>query len=253
MLQWHGWIKDYDSVTLMECRIDPILPHTRLPAMFARQRAALEAAMQRHSQCHCVRPGIPSDAQPLDIADIPGAPPARLPWACCCAPVERRGGALCRPAQGCAARAAGLSIPSRLRACARAGVLEAGWAPDQAESPPFRLLVDKGVQPVSPAALDQFMQVLACQTSTPPSGLLVDKGVQPASPAALDPSMQAPGLGTSELQPHRSSQGEQQLTRLMFTHAALPCLSRLDACSGAVLALHGPCRPSCRPAAWPGP
>ena len=59
----------------MECNIDPALPHTRLPDMFASQRAALEAAMQRHSQCHRVRPGISSAARPLEIVEIPGVAP----------------------------------------------------------------------------------------------------------------------------------------------------------------------------------
>ena len=79
-VQWHGWIKDYDSVTLMECRIDPILPHTRLPDMFAQQRAALERAMQRHSACHRVRAGISSTARPLELSTIPGGACSAPSW-----------------------------------------------------------------------------------------------------------------------------------------------------------------------------
>ena len=76
-LQWQGWIKDYDSVTLMECRIDPLLPHTRLPDLFARQRAALQLRIAAHSHSQVVRPGLPAGSQPVEVADIPGAgPPA---------------------------------------------------------------------------------------------------------------------------------------------------------------------------------
>ena len=77
-LQWQGWIKDYDSVTLMECRIDPLLPHTRLPDLFSRQRAALQQRMAAHSQSHVVRPGLPAGSQPVEVADIPGADLTRV-------------------------------------------------------------------------------------------------------------------------------------------------------------------------------
>ena len=71
-VQWQGWIKDYDSVTLMECRIDPLLPHTGLPHLFAAQRAALQQRIAAHSQSHITRPGLPAGVHPLDIAQIPG-------------------------------------------------------------------------------------------------------------------------------------------------------------------------------------
>lgn len=35
---WCRYIKDYDGGTLMECRIDPKLPYTDLPAMIRCQR-----------------------------------------------------------------------------------------------------------------------------------------------------------------------------------------------------------------------
>ena len=59
-------------MTLMECKIDLALPHTRLPDMFARQRAALEEAVQQHSGCHIVRPGMAGGARPCEPAAIPG-------------------------------------------------------------------------------------------------------------------------------------------------------------------------------------
>lgn len=40
--RWHGYIKDYDGGTLMECAIHATLPFTDVPAMILHQKAALE-------------------------------------------------------------------------------------------------------------------------------------------------------------------------------------------------------------------
>lgn len=40
--RWHGYIKDYDGGTLMECAIHPTLPFTDTPAMILHQKAAIE-------------------------------------------------------------------------------------------------------------------------------------------------------------------------------------------------------------------
>ncbi|KAG6551507.1 hypothetical protein Mapa_006930 [Marchantia paleacea] len=77
--RWHGYIKDYDGGTLMECKIDPKFPYTDLPAMIRRQRQALEERIRELSNCHVVYPGleIPKKEagiprRPLRIEDIPG-------------------------------------------------------------------------------------------------------------------------------------------------------------------------------------
>lgn len=36
--RWHGYIKDYDGGTLMECHIHPKLPHTTLPVILRKQK-----------------------------------------------------------------------------------------------------------------------------------------------------------------------------------------------------------------------
>ncbi|GFP83899.1 histone acetyltransferase gcn5 [Phtheirospermum japonicum] len=40
--RWHGYIKDYDGGSLMECKIDPKLPYTDLSTMIRRQRQAID-------------------------------------------------------------------------------------------------------------------------------------------------------------------------------------------------------------------
>ena len=64
---WHGYIKDYDGGTLMECVIDPRLPHTELAPALAVQRACLDDAVRAQSNSHVVYPGL--------AAFAPGAPP----------------------------------------------------------------------------------------------------------------------------------------------------------------------------------
>jgi hypothetical protein len=41
--RWHGYIKDYDGGTLMECHIHPKLPHTTLPVMLRKQKQVRRA------------------------------------------------------------------------------------------------------------------------------------------------------------------------------------------------------------------
>ncbi|KAK9789042.1 hypothetical protein WJX73_005921 [Symbiochloris irregularis] len=68
---WQGFIKEYDSVTLMECEIAPQITHTDLPAMFEAQKDDLDARMRLHSHSHIVHPGLP-DVKAYGIGDIPG-------------------------------------------------------------------------------------------------------------------------------------------------------------------------------------
>ncbi|KAL3676605.1 hypothetical protein R1sor_026553 [Riccia sorocarpa] len=77
--RWHGYIKDYDGGTLMECRIDSKFPYTDLPSMIRRQRLALEEKIRELSNCHALYPGleIPKKEagvprRPTRIEDIPG-------------------------------------------------------------------------------------------------------------------------------------------------------------------------------------
>lgn len=77
--RWHGYIKDYDGGTLMECRIDPKLPYIDLPAMIRRQRQAIDEKIRELSNCHLVYQGfdLPKKEagvlkRPLRIEDIPG-------------------------------------------------------------------------------------------------------------------------------------------------------------------------------------
>ncbi|XP_002960878.2 histone acetyltransferase GCN5 [Selaginella moellendorffii] len=76
---WHGYIKDYDGGTLMECRIDPILPYIDLPAMIRLQRQAIDEKIRELSNCHIVYPGLEIlkkdfnvPRRPLRPEDIPG-------------------------------------------------------------------------------------------------------------------------------------------------------------------------------------
>lgn len=77
--RWHGFIKDYDGGTLMECRIDPKLPYIDLPAMIRRQRQAIDEKIRELSNCHLVYQGLDLPKKeagvlkrPLRIEDIPG-------------------------------------------------------------------------------------------------------------------------------------------------------------------------------------
>ena len=77
VLQWHGWIKDYDGGTLMEGRIHPTLAFTRFPQMLRVQRQALDGAIRTLSRRHIVYPGLchaSPDGQGLaiSISQIPG-------------------------------------------------------------------------------------------------------------------------------------------------------------------------------------
>ncbi|KAF5738880.1 HISTONE ACETYLTRANSFERASE 1 family protein [Tripterygium wilfordii] len=56
--RWHGYIKDYDGVILMEYKIDPKLPYTDLSTMIRCQREAIDEKIRELSNCHIVYPGI---------------------------------------------------------------------------------------------------------------------------------------------------------------------------------------------------
>ncbi len=74
MVQWVGWIKDYDGGTLMECVINPRLPYTDFPGLVERQREALDRHIRTLSKSHVVYPGINSFGEGrIDVSSIPGA------------------------------------------------------------------------------------------------------------------------------------------------------------------------------------
>ena len=58
MLQWKGYIKDYDGGTLMECAMHPKLTYTEFPQMMKKQKTALDERLKKHSNSHIVYPGL---------------------------------------------------------------------------------------------------------------------------------------------------------------------------------------------------
>lgn len=77
--RWHGYIKDYDGGTLMECYIHPTLPFTQLPVAIAAQRTALDSAVRQYTTAHVVHPGLnrwkgeeDENGWQMPIGDIPG-------------------------------------------------------------------------------------------------------------------------------------------------------------------------------------
>jgi len=75
--RWHGFIKDYDGGTLMECYIHPTLPYASIPDMIEKQRTYLESDVREISKANVVHPGLQrwkddGNAAPLALKDIPG-------------------------------------------------------------------------------------------------------------------------------------------------------------------------------------
>jgi histone acetyltransferase len=76
LVQWYGYIKDYDGGTLMECILDERIPYTDFPSLICQQRMALDTQIRQLSKSHVVHPGLTHFQQgqrkQLDIASIPG-------------------------------------------------------------------------------------------------------------------------------------------------------------------------------------
>ena len=74
--RWHGYIKDYDGGTLMECVLHPRISYNSLPRMLRDQRLALDARIRQVSKSHIVHKGLDNfSLEPgshIAIADIPG-------------------------------------------------------------------------------------------------------------------------------------------------------------------------------------
>ncbi|KAH9329189.1 hypothetical protein KI387_001297, partial [Taxus chinensis] len=76
---WEGYIKDYSGASLMECKIDPKLIYTDLPAMIRHQRRKICERVMELSNCHIIYPGIDIQKRkagipmkPIKVEDIPG-------------------------------------------------------------------------------------------------------------------------------------------------------------------------------------
>ncbi|RID65240.1 hypothetical protein BRARA_D00450 [Brassica rapa] len=75
---WHGYIKDYDGVLLMECRIDPKLKYTNLSSMISKQRKAIDEMIRELSNCQNVyqvaefQKKEGGSSKNIRVEDIPG-------------------------------------------------------------------------------------------------------------------------------------------------------------------------------------
>ncbi|CAM9459931.1 unnamed protein product [Chrysoparadoxa australica] len=56
--RWHGYIKDYDGGTLMECYIHPTAQHTNMPAVLQKQRDFILAKIRERTTCGKSYPGL---------------------------------------------------------------------------------------------------------------------------------------------------------------------------------------------------
>eukprot|EP00898_Chlorokybus_atmophyticus_P004336 jgi/Chlat1/4903/Chrsp31S04819 len=72
--RWHGYIKDYDGGTLMECILRDKLPYTKFPTIIRQQRQAVEARIRELSGSHVVYEGLDlfKQGRTVPIEKIPG-------------------------------------------------------------------------------------------------------------------------------------------------------------------------------------
>ena len=71
--KWHGYIKDYDGVTLMECVLHENVDCLNIPMMLKAQKMALVEKLKEISNSHIVFPGIDVVREKgLDPNEIPG-------------------------------------------------------------------------------------------------------------------------------------------------------------------------------------
>jgi histone acetyltransferase len=52
--RWHGYIKDYDGGTLMECALSNVISYSDFPKMIRSQRVALDDKIREFSDSHIV-------------------------------------------------------------------------------------------------------------------------------------------------------------------------------------------------------
>lgn len=58
LLQWIGFIKDYDGGTLVECRLNPKFCYTDFTEMMKRQKTALDGRVRKQSNSHVIHDGL---------------------------------------------------------------------------------------------------------------------------------------------------------------------------------------------------
>jgi len=68
--RWHGFIKDYDGGTLMECSISEYVDYLKIPEMIKSQRKSLLDAIKVKSQTDVVYPGITLFQQSKHVSNI---------------------------------------------------------------------------------------------------------------------------------------------------------------------------------------
>jgi len=70
---WQGYIKDYEGVTLMECKLHKKVNYLRIPAMLKAQKMCLVEKLKEVSNSHIVYPGIDARKRKgIDVMSIPG-------------------------------------------------------------------------------------------------------------------------------------------------------------------------------------
>lgn len=70
---WQGYIKDYDGVTLMECKLHPRVDYLNIPMLLKAQKLALVEKLKEVSNSHIVFPGIDVQSRKgISIEEIPG-------------------------------------------------------------------------------------------------------------------------------------------------------------------------------------
>ena len=73
--RWHGYIKDYDGATLVECYIHPGIDYTSIREIVAKQRAFIYKKIKERSTSHIVYDGLTlfdSGKRVKSIFDVPG-------------------------------------------------------------------------------------------------------------------------------------------------------------------------------------
>jgi len=70
---WQGYIKDYEGVTLMECKLHAKVDYLNVPLMLKAQKMCLAEKMKEVSSSHIVFPGIDVKSKKgIRIEEIPG-------------------------------------------------------------------------------------------------------------------------------------------------------------------------------------
>ena len=79
--RWHGFIKDYDGGTLMECFIHPKIDYLHIPEMLDRQRRHLRDRIKKICGASIEYPGLSADERRNFLQD-PYSMPGILLFIC---------------------------------------------------------------------------------------------------------------------------------------------------------------------------